>query len=232
MLFLNWFNETRKELKALVTGSLLLGILGLYQGMTGKTVAGWLYATVFVFFLGWTFFGSWSKQYKRAHEAESKIIAERERLRLSLHLPHLKCGIVKNIGLIDDHSYGVAVTVSNDEMGYASTARDLYASVRFCHALSEKEVVIEKGVWHWHDRTPCFGVNIALAMGEQRDLVLFTWLADKAPRTFAAMEPGKTILEYGKWEIEVTFSGDNVIPDTQKLEAVVLTPAGGIGGVY
>jgi len=43
MEFFRWLNAIRKELKALITGSLLLAFLGLYQSITGKQVPAWAY---------------------------------------------------------------------------------------------------------------------------------------------------------------------------------------------
>jgi len=65
MLFLAWLNEVRKELTALITGSLLLFGLGLYQSTTDKHVPGWMYFGIVVGFLGWAFFGAWAKQHKK-----------------------------------------------------------------------------------------------------------------------------------------------------------------------
>jgi hypothetical protein len=70
MLLLKFFDEFRKELKALVTGSLLLGLLGLYQAISRRNVSWWVYAVITVFFLGWAFYGVWRREYLRA-EAET-----------------------------------------------------------------------------------------------------------------------------------------------------------------
>jgi hypothetical protein len=77
MLFLHWLNEVRKELRALITGSLLLGALGLYQSITARKVPWFVYAGITIFFLMWAFFGVWAKQSKPAldHLRQSQALS-------------------------------------------------------------------------------------------------------------------------------------------------------------
>ncbi len=56
----------------MITGSLLLGLLGLYQSITHKSIPWWLYASIAFVFLGWAFFGAWNKQHKRAEDELAK----------------------------------------------------------------------------------------------------------------------------------------------------------------
>jgi len=149
--------------------------------------------------------------------------------RLLLHWPNLECGGLKNMGFMNDDFYGAGVTVRNIEMRYASTARDLRASVKLVHAASKKEVIIEKGCWHYFDGQHHFTDKVSLSMGERSELLLFEWRCDKVPRHFFAVEPTKTTLEHGEWTMEVRLIGDNFIGDF-KIPPLVLTPSGGIPG--
>lgn len=73
MLLLRWVNEVRKELRALITGSLLLGALGLYQAITSRPVPWWVYIIVTLLFLGWAFFGAWARQFNETETALQKV---------------------------------------------------------------------------------------------------------------------------------------------------------------
>lgn len=77
----------------MVTGSLLLAGLGLYQAITSKVVVGWLYGTIAFAFLVWAFFGTWSKSNKRLQAAEGCINGYRNRaIELTLISSHLAAG--------------------------------------------------------------------------------------------------------------------------------------------
>jgi hypothetical protein len=79
MLFLYWLNEVRKELRALVTGSLLLFGLGIYQTTTTRVVPPWIYGAVVAVFLGWAFFGAWDKKNRQWLAAAECVSRYRER---------------------------------------------------------------------------------------------------------------------------------------------------------
>jgi hypothetical protein len=79
MIFLRWLNEVRKELKALFTGSLLLVVLGLYQTITTRVVAPWIYGVVVAVFLGWAFFGAWAKEHHQRLVLEECVRQYRDR---------------------------------------------------------------------------------------------------------------------------------------------------------
>lgn len=73
MLFLLWLNEVRKEFRVLLTGSLLLGALGLFQVLvTSAHVPRWVYAAIAAGFLVWAFFRTWAREY---HANEIKFVA-------------------------------------------------------------------------------------------------------------------------------------------------------------
>jgi hypothetical protein len=71
-LLFRWINEVRKQLKALVTGSLVLGGLGLYQEISGSLVPWWAYTAITVVFLVWALFGAWKQEYLRSEATERK----------------------------------------------------------------------------------------------------------------------------------------------------------------
>lgn len=73
MLFFQWLNEVRKELAALITGSLLLAALGLYQAISGKAVSPWLYSSIALVFFGWAFYKVWAKQKIAADAARQSV---------------------------------------------------------------------------------------------------------------------------------------------------------------
>lgn len=89
MLFLGWLNAVRKELKALITGSLLLGGLGLYQAITGRQFPWWLYAGLTALFLAWAFFGAWAEEHRNAEDAKQKLYDGRPLMALEV----IPCGI-------------------------------------------------------------------------------------------------------------------------------------------
>jgi hypothetical protein len=68
MLFLEWLKEVRKEVRALLSGSLLIISLGIYQGISGAKVPWWLYAAIICCFLVWACYGTWVREH-RAKEA-------------------------------------------------------------------------------------------------------------------------------------------------------------------
>jgi hypothetical protein len=73
MLFLLWLNEVRKEFRVLLTGSLLLGTLGLFQVLfTSAHVPRWVYLAIGAGFLVWAFFRTWAREY---HANEIKFAA-------------------------------------------------------------------------------------------------------------------------------------------------------------
>jgi hypothetical protein len=74
--FFKFVNEVRKELKALLTGSLFLAILGIYQTTTSRTVPPWVYWLVVFVFMVWAFFGAWNKQLSRTEELEHELKQE------------------------------------------------------------------------------------------------------------------------------------------------------------
>lgn len=75
MLFLQWLNEVRKQLRILITGSLLIGLLGIYQGISNRPVPPWMYAVSAAFFLAWAVFAAWARE---------RILLEEERAALQV----------------------------------------------------------------------------------------------------------------------------------------------------
>src|SRR6266436_8781858 len=59
--FGRWIDSVRKEVKALVTGSLLLSMMGMVNVVFHVHIPGWCYAVVIIFFLGLAFFRAWLK---------------------------------------------------------------------------------------------------------------------------------------------------------------------------
>jgi hypothetical protein len=73
MLLAQWLNAIRSEFRALITGSLLLATLGLYQVFTDRPVSPWLYSAIVLFFLCWALFKTWAKEKARADAAIRSI---------------------------------------------------------------------------------------------------------------------------------------------------------------
>jgi hypothetical protein len=115
MVFLHFLDEVRKELKALITGSLLLAGLGIAQSIYGVPVPSWVYVSTVVAFSGWAFFGAWSKQYKKSLALESELS------RIKTAKPRI---ILKNPG-------AVHITMSNHNFGGVHAYRVPYLRVRF-----------------------------------------------------------------------------------------------------
>lgn len=61
-VFFSWLNAVRKEFGTLMTGSLLLVLMGLAQGVWQVPIPRWCYLAIGGCFLTWAFYRTWRKQ--------------------------------------------------------------------------------------------------------------------------------------------------------------------------
>jgi hypothetical protein len=78
-VFFRWLDAVRKEFATLVTGSLLLALMGLAQGVWQVPIPRWSYLAVTGCFLTWAFYRTWLKQHSALQSAnvaeEAKMAA-------------------------------------------------------------------------------------------------------------------------------------------------------------
>jgi hypothetical protein len=77
IMFIQWLNAVRKEFKTLMTGSLLLTVMGLAQRLWQVPIPRWCYSVVVVAFLTWAFYQAWLKE---RHIRQENINALEHRL--------------------------------------------------------------------------------------------------------------------------------------------------------
>lgn len=79
-MFIQWLNAVRKEFKTLMTGSLLLTVMGLAQGLWQVPIPRWCYSVVVIAFLTWAFYQAWLKE---RHIRQENINALEHRLQVA-----------------------------------------------------------------------------------------------------------------------------------------------------
>src|SRR5438128_11448149 len=80
-VFLRWLNSFRRELRLLVTGSLLLAIMAMAQGVFGVPIPKSAYMLVVGFFFLWASFNVWKVTTDSSNKEINRLQKEIEEIR-------------------------------------------------------------------------------------------------------------------------------------------------------